>query len=121
MQRGDRVVEKRLRHQFRSRKNPSVGIDDTADAGRGRSEKISSVFHGSKNCYSKMLIGSRALPVPAIIGDRDQEVGSVFGELANKVRKYDLIADRSAEHIPVVIKQNELFSGGDITDGMGHA
>lgn len=107
-----------LRIQTGSGYDTPERIDDSADSGCRRSQKISAVFHGTNGGHGKMLEGRGTGSVPAVICDRDEKLSTLFYEAANLVGKDDLVAYGGGERNSAVFMQNPGISGRQLTDSM---
>jgi hypothetical protein len=99
--RGDFSRQISLGQKLRAGQDAAIGVDKSADSRRRGAEKETSVFDSSENGDQEMLVGSRAFPIPAVVGNGHQEFGASFDKFSNQAGKNDLIANRGAEFRPL--------------------
>ena len=64
--------------------------------GIGVAQQPAGIFHGTHARLLQVLSIGAAVPVPAVIGNVDENLRAVFGELPDVIGEYRFVADKDA-------------------------
>src|SRR5437588_12230648 len=89
----------------------AVGIDRRGDSCVGGAKDPAVIFDGAHANHVQVLPGGAGVPVPAVIGDVDQDVRSPLGELADLVAEDGFVADEGSVGMAVGGEDGALPAG----------
>ena len=90
--------------------DPAVGIDGCSDSGVGGTKNPAVIFDGAHADHVEVLPGGAGVAVPAVVGDVDQDIGALLGELADLVAEDGLVADEDAVGVAVGFEDGALLT-----------
>src|SRR5450755_4028337 len=94
----------------------SVRVDGGGDAGVGVAQQPAFIFDGPHAGLLQVLGVGAAVAVPAVIGNIDEDLRAVGGELADFVGKNGFVADEHAELVAAGIERLARAAAGKIAD-----
>ncbi len=89
----------------------TVGIDGCGDSGVGGTQNPAVIFDGAHADHVEVLPGGAGVAVPAVVGDVDQDFGSLLGELADLVAEDGLVADEGSVGVAAGGEDGALLAG----------
>ena len=94
----------------------AVGIDGGGDSGVGGAKDPAVIFDGAHADHVEVLPCGAGVAVPAVVGDVDEDVGALLGELADLVAEDGLVADEDAVGVAAGGEDGALLAGFEEPD-----
>src|SRR5277367_7149038 len=94
----------------------SVGIDGRGHAVVGIAQNPATIFDGTHPSHIQVLPRRACVAVPAIVGDVDEDLGSIHGELAYFIGKDRFIADEDTEGVSTCAEDLAILAAVEVVD-----
>ena len=89
----------------------TVGCDGGGDSGVGGAEDPAVIFDGAHADHVEVLPRGAGVAVPAVVGDVNEDFGTLFGEFANLVAKDGLVADEGSVGVAARGEDDSVLAG----------
>src|SRR5207302_6913614 len=93
----------------------AVGIDGRGNSCVGGAENPAVIFDGAHANHVEVLPCGAGVAVPAVIGDVDQDIGALLGEMADFVAEDGFVADEGSVGVAACGEDGALLAGFEET------
>src|SRR5882757_8778354 len=93
----------------------AIGIDGRGDSCVGGTKDPAVIFDGTHANHVQVLPGGAGVAVPAVVGDVDQDIGSLLRELADFVSEDGFVTDEGSVGVTACFEDGALFAGFEET------
>src|SRR5258705_10940445 len=93
----------------------AIGIDGRGDSCVGGTKDPAVIFDGTHANHVQVLPGGAGVAVPAVVGDVDQDIGSLLGEMADLVAEDGFVAYEDSVGVAACFEDGALLAGFEET------